>query len=125
MHSIDYFDCSASFRTSCATTAKPFPCSPALAALIEAFNADKLYFLSKKEFISPTLGCALLSVRPFETLEHFLKRYFTNPFILQCFMRYATYIGSSPYKTPATFAMIAYLELVEGVLCTGWNRSYC
>lgn len=30
-------------------------------------------------------------------------------------MRYATYIGSSPYKTPATFAMIAYLELVEGV----------
>lgn len=72
-------------------------------------------FTSKKEFISPSLGRALLAVRPFETLEHFLKRYFTNPFILQCFMRYATYIGSSPYKTPATFAMIAYLELVEGV----------
>ena len=87
---------------------------------------SRLYFLSKKhflnkaftstkEFISPTLGRALLAVRPFETLEHFLKRYFKNPFILQCFMRYATYIGSSPYKTPATFAMIAYLELVEGV----------
>lgn len=72
-------------------------------------------FLSKKDFLSPTLGKALLSVRPFETLEHFLKRYFTQPFILQCFMRYATYIGSSPYQTPATFAMIAYLELVEGV----------
>lgn len=72
-------------------------------------------FTSKKDFLSPTLAKALLSVRPFETLEHFLKRYFTNPFILQCFMRYATYIGSSPYQTPATFAMIAYLELVEGV----------
>ena len=31
-------------------------------------------------------------------------------------MRYATYIGSSPYKTPATFAMIAYLELMEPLL---------
>lgn len=72
-------------------------------------------FLSKKDFISPKLASALLSVRPFETLEKFLQRYFTNPFVLQCFMRYATYIGSSPYKTPATFAMIAYLELVEGV----------
>ncbi|TKI48133.1 phytoene desaturase family protein [Lysinibacillus tabacifolii] len=72
-------------------------------------------FLSKKDFISPKLANALLAVRPFETLEKFLQRYFTNPFVLQCFLRYATYIGSSPYKTPATFAMIAYLELVEGV----------
>ena len=34
-------DCSASFRTSSATTANPFPCSPARAASIEAFKASK------------------------------------------------------------------------------------
>jgi hypothetical protein len=34
-------DCSANLRTSSATTAKPFPCSPARAASIAAFNANK------------------------------------------------------------------------------------
>lgn len=33
---------SASFLTSSATTANPLPCSPALAASIEAFNDSKL-----------------------------------------------------------------------------------
>src|SRR5258708_4502505 len=35
------FDCSARFRTSCATTPKPLPCSPAFAASIEAFTASR------------------------------------------------------------------------------------
>lgn len=72
-------------------------------------------FFSFKEYLNPRLGAAFLRVRPFETLEKFIKRYFSHPFVVQCFLRYGTYIGSSPYKMPATFAMIAYLELVEGV----------
>ena len=36
---VDRFDCSASLRTSSATTANPFPCSPARAASIAAFKA--------------------------------------------------------------------------------------
>ena len=35
------FDCSASFLISSATTENPFPASPALAASIAAFNANK------------------------------------------------------------------------------------
>ena len=35
-------DCSARLRTSAATTAKPFPCSPARAASTEAFSASML-----------------------------------------------------------------------------------
>ena len=38
----DFFDFSASFLTSSATTANPLPTSPALAASIAAFNANKL-----------------------------------------------------------------------------------
>lgn len=34
-------DCSASVLTSSATTAKPLPCSPALAASIAAFKANR------------------------------------------------------------------------------------
>ena len=37
----DFCVCSANFLTSSATTAKPLPCSPALAASIAAFNARR------------------------------------------------------------------------------------
>lgn len=72
-------------------------------------------FTSLRDYIKPSLLMALVKVRPFETLEQFIKRYFQHPFVVQCLLRYATYIGSSPYSMPATFAMIAYLELVDGV----------
>ncbi|WP_422124227.1 phytoene desaturase family protein [Planococcus sp. X10-3] len=72
-------------------------------------------FQSWRDYLSPTLGKALLQVRPVETMDHFYKRYFQDPQLLQAFGRYATYIGSSPYKAPATFSLIAYLELVGGV----------
>lgn len=42
MLSVALADWVASFLTSSATTAKPFPCSPALAASIAAFRASKL-----------------------------------------------------------------------------------
>lgn len=72
-------------------------------------------FQSWRDYLSPSLGKALLQVRPAETMDHFYKKYFKDPVLLQAFGRYATYIGSSPYKAPATFSMIAYLELVGGV----------
>lgn len=86
----------------------------------------KLYTLSKKyffpktfqsfwDYVSPSLGTALLRVHPFQTMDSFFRKYFSNEHVIQAMNRYATYIGSSPYVTPATFAMIAYLELVEGV----------
>ncbi len=75
-------------------------------------------FKSWRDYLSPSLGSALLRVRPLETMDHFFRRYFSHPNLLQALGRYATYIGSSPYKAPATFAMIAHLELAEGVYYT-------
>lgn len=75
-------------------------------------------FQSWRDYLSPSLGKALLQVRPAETMEHFYKRYFNDSSLLQALGRYATYIGSSPYKAPATFSMIAYLELIGGVYYT-------
>lgn len=75
-------------------------------------------FQSWRDYLSPSLGFALFQVRPAESMHHFFQRYFKDPLLVQAFDRYATYIGSSPYRAPATFSMIAYLELVEGVYYT-------
>ncbi|WYP28121.1 phytoene desaturase family protein [Alkalihalobacillus sp. FSL W8-0930] len=72
-------------------------------------------FASWKDYLSPSLTKALLQVHPFTSLDTFHRRYFTNEKVVQMFNRYATYIGSSPYLSPATFSMIAYLELIQGV----------
>lgn len=75
-------------------------------------------FQSWKDYLSPSLGAALLRARPAETLHHFFSSYFTDKRLVQALDRYATYIGSSPFKAPATFSMIAYLELAQGVYYT-------
>ncbi|TDQ42087.1 phytoene desaturase family protein [Aureibacillus halotolerans] len=81
-------------------------------------------FFSWKDMLSPSIGKAFAKVRPTESLSTLTARYFKNPNVANTFNRYATYIGSSPYKTPATFALIAYLELVEGVYyAEGGNTS--
>ncbi|KMJ57854.1 phytoene desaturase [Bacillus sp. LL01] len=75
-------------------------------------------FTSTKDYLSPSLGASFGKVRPLQSLHNFHRKYFTNPFVIQALDRYATYIGSSPYVTPATFGLIAYLELVDGVFYT-------
>lgn len=81
--------------------------------LSEKAFLDKTFF-SLKDYVSPSLGVSLLQARPFQTLQSFLAHFFPHPAVQQLFARFATYIGSSPYATPATFALIAYFELVEG-----------
>ena len=39
-----------------------------------------------------------------------LKKYFKNPKAIQYFQRYATYNGSSPYKTPALMQLLPHVE---------------
>lgn len=81
--------------------------------------SEKAFFpkaiTSLRNFLDPAMAKAFMRVRPFEKLYKFNQKYFSNPNIQKVFNRYATYIGSSPYQSPATFAMIGYLEMVSGV----------
>ena len=49
-----------------------------------------------------------------QSLNTVNKRYFSNPKLVQLFDRYATYNGSSPYKTPGIMSMIPHLEMHLG-----------
>lgn len=48
------------------------------------------------------------------TLDDVNKRCFKDPRLVQLFNRYATYNGSSPYKTPGIMSMIPHLEMNQG-----------
>jgi len=75
-------------------------------------------FSSVRDYLSPSLATALMRVRPLESMDHFHRRFFKDERVLMAFNRYATYIGSSPYSCPATFSLIGYLEMVNGVYYT-------
>lgn len=68
-----------------------------------------------KDYLSPSLMKSMMNVRPLQSMDRFFREYFSNPDIIQALNRYSTYIGSNPYKAPATFSMIAHLEWNDGV----------
>lgn len=48
------------------------------------------------------------------SMDKAVRRFFKDPRLVQLFDRYATYNGSSPYRAPATLAMIPYIEMAGG-----------
>jgi len=52
----------------------------------------------------------LLAVSPFQRLWPALGSYFKDARLQQLFGRYATYVGSSPFMSPATLMLIAHVE---------------
>lgn len=52
----------------------------------------------------------LWNIRPFTSLWTALGQYFRDPRLRQLFARYATYCGSSPFRSPATLMLIAHVE---------------
>jgi phytoene desaturase len=56
-----------------------------------------------------------LQVDAWNTLDAAIRRRVRSPQLRQLLGRFATYVGSSPYQSPATLAVIAHVELTEGV----------
>ena len=56
----------------------------------------------------------LLAISSLNTLDAHNKKYFASAKMRQLFNRFATYNGSSPYKTPATFALVPFVEFGLG-----------
>ena len=69
-----------------------------------------------RDLLTPAALRDSWTIDPFRTVDGSVRSFFRSPYLRQVFNRYATYNGSSPYRAPATFNLIAYIELVEG----GW-----
>jgi len=57
---------------------------------------------------------AMRRIAPFTTMWRALGTHFRDPRLRQLFARYATYVGSSPWRAPATLMLVAHVEQ-EGV----------
>ncbi|WP_342212091.1 1-hydroxycarotenoid 3,4-desaturase CrtD [Roseitalea porphyridii] len=91
-------------------------------------DSETIFAILKEPFIAgqrPTMARFLwrlgplsirrhLTLRPFDTMWSALGDYFSDPRLRQLFARYSTYVGSSPFLTPATLMLIAHVEQ-EGV----------
>lgn len=73
-------------------------------------------FAGWRDFITPRLLRDAPALDPLHTVDQAVRRFFHSPYLRQVFNRYATYNGSSPYRAPATFCIIPYIELAQG----GW-----
>ena len=73
-------------------------------------------FQGLRDFITPRFVRDIKILDPLHTVAQAVDRHFRSCYLRQVFYRYATYNGSSPYRAPATFCVIPYIEFVEG----GW-----
>lgn len=62
----------------------------------------------RKDFLKAYLS--LPAIKPFDKLNRLNRLSFSDARTIQIFDRFATYNGSSPYKTPATLMVIPHLE---------------
>lgn len=101
------------------------PDVPALFRFLEhtaqIYNAVAPTFLLRpfdglREVISPQFMRNAWRIDSLRTVDQAVRSFFRSPYLHQVFNRYATYNGSSPYLSPATFNLISYIEFAEG----GW-----
>jgi phytoene desaturase len=88
-------------------------------------DARRKYEVAERTFLAHSLGDLPKLLRPryardiaaissWKTLDAHNRKYFRSPKLQQLFNRFATYNGSSPYQTPATFALIPFVEFGLG-----------
>ena len=65
------------------------------------------------DMLNPQLVRDSLAIDPFRTVSQAVASFFGDNHTRQVFERYATYNGSSPFRAPATFNQIAYIELTQ------------
>ncbi len=72
-------------------------------------------FLSWRDVVNPRMAKLLPLLRPHETLDYSLRRFFSDPRIRLAFCFQSKYLGMSPFRCPSLFSILSFLEYEHGV----------
>ncbi len=72
-------------------------------------------FNSWRDAVSPDMLRMLPMLRPWNSLDRELKRYFTDPRVRLAFSFQSKYLGMSPFRCPGLFSILSFLEYEHGV----------
>jgi phytoene desaturase len=65
--------------------------------------------------VDPQVLSALRYIRPFESVDEALSRYFSDPRLRLAFSFQSKYLGMSPFRCPSLFTILSFLEHEHGV----------
>ena len=103
--------------------------SPADAAAYPAFleasrliHENAVLTAGRRAFENPLpfaqLLPTMLKLGAARSLSHFCSRFFSEEHIFQAMSFHSLYIGGDPYRVPAVYAALAYLQVADGVWYT-------
>ena len=72
-------------------------------------------FRSLTEFINPRMLRLFLEVKALTRHTDYVRRFFKDPRLQIAFTFQDMYMGLSPYESPATYSLMQYTELAEGL----------
>ncbi|NUQ36113.1 MAG: phytoene desaturase, partial [Planctomycetaceae bacterium] len=72
-------------------------------------------FLGWQDLINPRLLKMLPMIRPHQSVETYLKRFFKDQRVRLAFCFQSKYLGMSPFRCPSLFSILSYLEYEQGV----------
>ncbi len=85
-------------------------------AKLEAFTPClQTPFSSWRDIITRRMMKLLPMLRPWNSLDRELQRYFADPRIRLAFSFQAKYLGMSPFRCPGLFSILSFLEYEHGV----------
>lgn len=72
-------------------------------------------FLGWSSLLSGDVAEALPHIRPWESVDSYLKRFFQDERVRLTFSFQSKYLGMSPFRCPSLFSILSYLEYDYGV----------
>jgi len=72
-------------------------------------------FLGWRSLCSPRLFRMLPMLRPHQSIDQYLRRFFKDPRIRLAFSFQSKYLGMSPFRCPSLFSILSFLEYEYGV----------
>ena len=72
-------------------------------------------FSSWRDLLRPNVLRILPLLHPFQTLDRYLQRFFSDPRVRLAFSFQSKYLGMSPFRCPSLFSILSFLEYEHGV----------